>query len=75
MVPCIIFARVNQKEGFDGVQIFQKNSLDHGSCLSTWWRVLEISKNFIRISACQDDKDKLVEGMKILESNMMKGND
>ena len=62
-----IFARVN-KEGFDGVQ-FANDSLDKGLAVAPG-EGFGNYKNFIRISACQDEKT-LMEGMVIL-GNIMK---
>ena len=57
-----IFAKVN-KEGFDGVK-FANNSLDRGLAVAPG-EGFGNYKNFIRISACQDEKS-LMEGMVIL---------
>ena len=57
-----IFAKVN-KEGFDGVK-FANNSLDKGLAVAPG-EGFGNYKNFIRISACQDEKS-LMEGMVIL---------
>ena len=57
-----IFAKVN-KEGFDGVK-FANNSLDKGLAVAPG-EGFGNYKNFIRISACQDEK-ALMEGMVIL---------
>lgn len=57
-----IFARVNQ-EGFDGVQ-FANSTLEKGLAIAPGEGFGDY-KNFIRISACQDEK-VLVEGMNIL---------
>lgn len=57
-----IFARVNQ-EGFDGVQ-FANSTLEKGLAIAPGEGFGDY-KNFIRISACQDEKI-LVEGMNIL---------
>ena len=57
-----IFARVNQ-DGFDGVQ-FANSALEKGLAISPG-EGFGNYKNFIRISACQDEKI-LVEGMNIL---------
>ena len=62
-----IFARVNQ-EGFNGVQ-FANNLLEKGLAIAPGEGFGEF-KNFIRISACQNEKT-LMEGMNIL-SNMMR---
>jgi aspartate aminotransferase len=59
-----IFARV-KKEGFDGIK-FSNKLLDHGLAVAPGGGFGDF-KDFIRISACQD-KDKLVEGMNILEN-------
>jgi len=61
-----IFARVNQ-EGFDGVQ-FANSTLEKGLAIAPGEGFGDY-KNFIRISACQDEKI-LIEGMNIL-SNIM----
>ena len=61
-----IFARVD-KEGFDGVQ-FANNSLDKGLAVAPG-EGFGNYKNFIRISACQDEK-ALMEGMVILGNIM-----
>ena len=61
-----IFARINQ-EGFDGVQ-FANTTLEKGLAVAPG-EGFGNYKNFIRISACQDDKT-LIEGMNIL-SNIM----
>ena len=61
-----IFARVNQ-EGFDGVE-FANNTLERGLAVAPG-EGFGNYKNFIRISACQDEKT-LIEGMNIL-SNIM----
>lgn len=58
-----IFARVNQ-DGFDGVQ-FAKNLLDKGLAVAPG-EGFGNYKNFIRLSACQDE-EILTEGMNILE--------
>ena len=58
-----IFARVNQ-EGFDGVQ-FAKNLLDKGLAVAPG-EGFGNYKNFIRLSACQDEQT-LTEGMNILK--------
>jgi len=63
-----IFARVNQ-EGFDGVQ-FANSVLEKGLAVAPGEGFGDY-KNFIRISACQDEKT-LIEGMNIL-SNIMSG--
>lgn len=57
-----LFARV-KKEGFDGVE-FSNKLLDHGLAVAPGEGFGDF-KDFIRISACQDEK-KLVEGMNIL---------
>lgn len=59
-----IFARVNQ-EGFDGTQ-FANNTLEKGLAIAPGEGFGDY-KNFIRISACQDEKI-LEEGMNILRS-------
>jgi len=61
-----IFARINQ-EGFDGVQ-FANSTLEKGLAIAPGEGFGDY-KNFIRISACQDEKI-LIEGMNIL-SNIM----
>ena len=61
-----IFARVD-KEGFDSVQ-FANNSLDKGLAVAPG-EGFGNYKNFIRISACQDEK-ALMEGMVILGNIM-----
>ncbi|NNM02278.1 MAG: aminotransferase class I/II-fold pyridoxal phosphate-dependent enzyme [Nitrosopumilus sp.] len=61
-----IFARINQN-GFDGIQ-FANSSLDKGLAIAPG-EGFGNYKNFIRISACQDEKT-LIEGMNIL-SNIM----
>lgn len=58
-----IFARVNQ-EGFDGVQ-FANSTLEKGLAIAPG-EGFGNYKNFIRISACQDEK-VLIEGMNILK--------
>ena len=62
-----IFARVNQ-EGFNGVE-FANNLLDKGLAVAPGEGFGDY-QNFIRISACQDEKI-LIEGMNIL-SNVMR---
>ena len=62
-----IFARVNQ-DGFNGVQ-FANNLLEKGLAVAPGEGFGEY-KNFIRISACQNEKT-LMEGMNILD-NMMR---
>jgi len=69
MVPdgaMYIFARVNQEE-FDGVK-FANSTLERGLAIAPG-EGFGNYKNFIRISACQDEKI-LIEGMNIL-SNIM----
>ena len=61
-----IFAKINQK-GFDGVE-FANNSLEKGIAVAPG-EGFGNYKNFIRISACQDDKT-LMEGMHILGNIM-----
>ncbi len=61
-----IFARVNQ-EGFDGVQ-FANSALEKGLAVAPGEGFGDY-KNFIRISACQDEKI-LIEGMNILSDIM-----
>ena len=64
-----IFAKINQ-EGFDGVE-FANNSLEKGIAVAPG-EGFGNYKNFIRISACQDEKT-LTEGMVIL-GNIMRDN-
>ena len=61
-----LFARVN-KEGFDGVQ-FANSTLEKGLAIAPGEGFGDY-KNFIRISACQDEKT-LIEGMNILSDIM-----
>jgi len=61
-----LFARVNQ-EGFNGVQ-FANNLLEKGLAVAPGEGFGEY-KNFIRISACQNEKT-LMEGMNILDNTM-----
>ncbi len=61
-----IFARVN-KEGFDGVH-FANSTLEKGLAVAPGEGFGDY-KNFIRISACQDEKT-LIEGMNILKEIM-----
>ena len=61
-----LFARVNQ-QGFDGVQ-FANSTLERGLAVSLGEGFGDY-KNFIRISACQDEKI-LIEGMEILSKIM-----
>jgi len=61
-----IFARVNH-EGFDGVE-FANNLLDKGLAVAPG-EGFGNYKNFIRLSACQDD-GILTEGMNILSENV-----
>ncbi|WP_428324521.1 aminotransferase class I/II-fold pyridoxal phosphate-dependent enzyme [Nitrosopumilus sp.] len=61
-----IFARVN-KEGFDGVE-FANSTLEKGLAVAPG-EGFGNYKNFIRISACQDEKT-LIEGMNILKEIM-----
>jgi len=61
-----IFAKINQ-EGFDGVE-FANNSLEKGIAVAPG-EGFGNYKNFIRISACQDEKT-LMEGMVILGNIM-----
>ena len=61
-----IFARIN-KEGFDGIQ-FANKALDYGLAVAPG-EGFGNYKNFIRISACQDEKT-LIEGMNKLDSIM-----
>ncbi|QLH06361.1 aspartate aminotransferase [Nitrosopumilus ureiphilus] len=61
-----IFARINQ-EGFDGVQ-FANSTLEKGLAIAPG-EGFGNYKNFIRISACQDEKT-LIEGMNILGNIM-----
>ena len=64
-----LFARVNQ-DGFDGVK-FANSTLEKGLAIAPG-EGFGNYQNFIRISACQDEKT-LIEGMNIL-SNIMSGN-
>jgi len=64
-----LFARVNQND-FDGVQ-FANHALERGLAVAPG-EGFGNYKNFIRISACQDEKI-LIEGMNIL-SNIMSEN-
>ena len=64
-----IFARVN-KEGFDGVQ-FANSTLEKGLAVAPG-EGFGNYKNFIRISACQEET-ALIEGMNILR-DILKGN-
>lgn len=64
-----LFARVNQ-EGFDGVK-FANSTLEKGLAIAPG-EGFGNYQNFIRISACQDEKT-LIEGMNIL-NNIMSGN-
>ncbi|MDC1136797.1 aminotransferase class I/II-fold pyridoxal phosphate-dependent enzyme [Nitrosopumilus sp.] len=64
-----IFAKINQK-GFDGVE-FANNSLEKGLAVAPG-EGFGNYKDFIRISACQDEKT-LMEGMHIL-GNIMRDN-
>jgi aspartate aminotransferase len=64
-----IFVKINQ-EGFNGVE-FANNSLEKGLAVAPG-EGFGNYKNFIRISACQDEKT-LMEGMHIL-GNIMRGN-
>ena len=69
MVPdgaMYIFARINN-EGFDGIQ-FANKALDYGLAVAPG-EGFGNYKNFIRISACQDEKT-LIEGMNRLYSIM-----
>ena len=69
MVPdgaMYIFARINN-EGFDGIQ-FANKALDYGLAVAPG-EGFGNYKNFIRISACQDEKT-LIEGMNRLDSIM-----
>jgi len=61
-----IFAKINQKD-FDGVE-FANNSLEKGLAVAPG-EGFGNYKNFIRISACQDEKT-LMEGMHILGNIM-----
>lgn len=63
-----LFARVNQ-DGFDGVK-FANDALENGLAIAPG-EGFGNYQNFIRISACQDEKI-LIEGMNIL--NRMSGN-
>ncbi len=64
-----LFARINQ-QGFDGVQ-FANSTLEKGLAVAPGEGFGDY-KNFIRLSACQDEK-VLIEGMNIL-SNVMSEN-
>jgi aspartate aminotransferase len=61
-----LFARVNQ-DGFDGVQ-FANSTLEKGLAVAPG-EGFGNYKNFIRISACQDEKI-LIDGMNILSHIM-----
>ena len=61
-----IFARLN-KEGFDGVQ-FANSMLEKGLAVAPGEGFGDY-KNFIRISACQNE-ETLIEGMNILRENI-----
>ncbi len=61
-----LFARVN-KEGFDGTQ-FANSTLEKGLAIASG-EGFGNYKNFIRISACQDEKI-LIDGMNILNNIM-----
>jgi Aspartate/tyrosine/aromatic aminotransferase len=61
-----IFAKINQ-ENFDGVE-FANNSLEKGLAVAPG-EGFGNYKNFIRISACQDEKT-LMKGMHILGNIM-----
>jgi len=61
-----LFARINQ-EGFDGVQ-FANSTLERGLAVAPG-EGFGNYKNFIRLSACQDEKI-LIEGMNILNNIM-----
>lgn len=61
-----LFTRINQ-EGFDGIQ-FANNTLEKGLAVAPG-EGFGNYKNFIRISACQDEKI-LIDGMNILNSIM-----
>ncbi len=63
-----LFAKV-KKDGFDAND-FSNKLLDHGLAVAPGGGFGDF-KNFIRLSACQDEK-KLVEGMNILD-NVLKG--
>ena len=58
-----LFARVNQ-EGFDGVK-FANSTLEKGLAIAPG-EGFGNYQNFIRISACQDEKT-LIDGMNILK--------
>lgn len=64
-----LFAKINQ-EGFDGVQ-FANSTLEKGLAVAPGEGFGDY-KNFIRLSACQDEK-VLIEGMNIL-SDVMREN-
>ncbi|NNL37597.1 MAG: aminotransferase class I/II-fold pyridoxal phosphate-dependent enzyme [Nitrosopumilus sp.] len=61
-----LFAKINQ-EGFDGVQ-FANSTLEKGLAVAPGEGFGDY-KNFIRLSACQDEK-VLIEGMNILSDIM-----
>lgn len=61
-----LFARINQ-DGFDGVQ-FANSTLEKGLAVAPGEGFGDY-KNFIRISACQDEKT-LIDGMNILSDIM-----
>ena len=61
-----LFARINQ-DGFDGVQ-FANSTLEKGLAVAPGEGFGDY-KNFIRISACQDEKT-LIDGMNILSEIM-----
>jgi len=61
-----LFARINQ-EGFDGVE-FANSALEKGLAVSPGEGFGDY-KNFIRLSACQDE-ETLVEGMNLLRDLM-----
>jgi aspartate aminotransferase len=61
-----LFARVNQ-DGFDGVQ-FANSTLEKGLAIAPGEGFGDY-KNFIRISACQDEKI-LIDGMSLLKDIM-----
>ena len=64
-----IFAQIN-KEGFDGVN-FANKALEKGLAIAPG-EGFGNYKNFIRISACQDEKT-LIEGMNILNDMTSEG--
>ena len=63
-----LFARINKK-GFDGVEFANKMLQDHGLAIAPGQGFGDY-KEFIRISACQDE-DTLREGLNILSKVLM----